>query len=881
MTNRKLCGKIGRMDTLKKKKLNLLLVALLAVCAIFAFSSAIFSADASTSVGSIAVNPKTTLEYYALNNPQDAYIGEDYSAIIQNDTSLLIYDSVNGFRESGASFSALKQVKKWGNNGLILTNQAALCTINLDSPDVLNPLPAYASIPMNANNFDLNENYLVTVYGGKGFIFKLDGTEINGVAETKPVNSVKQPITINPKNEIFYVSDAGKLCKCDASDPKNTAVQLGDFAPDMMIASTDYVYYVLSGEIFRLSVDGGESEKLTVITDQDFDLGKISSPSSISFYNDNLLIIDSTLNAIQEFKVVTFNDNGENKCGLQFTGFAIAKHQTAFNRPDTTPIDVEVYGNTSAILTDTQLFISKLDDTTYARENYKRFVFGSTELDSFDADKFALGNDTALLVNSTTKLARLLNLSDGTISEEINFDCTIFSDVCYQSGTYYALTLEFVNVSDTYNAHVYTYTEGNEFAMEKAFTFTEYCDEKSRMTVDVFGNVILSAKQNKVFRFDFDGETYHKVELDNLTTNGVVKMTTDLMGNLFIMSATNVLFYDGNSTTEYTISLTENGNSITPIAMAMNFDNDSVYFVGQNCELLFSTNQLPNCSVKSVDVPNEFVLSDTNADISNVKLYNVKTHANVYAVTQNELAFDYKGLSTHSETEEYLFVCDAEVSNGYSLAVLIGVKEGKYSVVLANEKDLILSSNAPVDTEEDSVYIATDVNAYYLPVFSLENNFVLTDGANTVRLKYGEQIKTLSTVTVFNKTFYYAEITVDENQVNAFVPFDFTTKQLSTEENRVQFTLKKVKATTVYTDATLSTTVKQLEENTVVRYYSEENGVAKIAFKDGNEWIEGYINSQDIMTQKSTALRNTLIIIAIALAICGTSTYFILKRKNK
>lgn len=881
MTKIELCDKLNGMDTLKKRKLNLLLITLLVVCSLFAFVSAgVFGARADEPVKATIVNPKSNIEYYALNNPQDAFISENYSAIIQNDTSLLIYDATNGYRESQATFSALKQVKKWGDNGLILTNQAKLCTIDLSAPDTLVPIDDFANIPMNANNFDLNANYLVTVYGGKGFIFSLKGTEIKNVSETNPVNPVKQPITINQDNYIFYVSDAGNLYRCDARDPKNTAFELGKFAPDMMIADTNFVYYILNNVIYRISVDGGESEELKVLADENFDLGKLSSPNAISFYNGNLLVIDSTLNAIQEFEVTEYDDNGTTKNGLLFTGFAIAKNKTAFNRPDTTPVDVEIYGDKVALLTDTQLFVSDFSANTYARENYNRYALGSTALNGFDADKFALGSNSALLINSTVKTAMLVNLTDGSISQEQSMDCTILSDVCYQSGTYYALQLEFITSSSTYNAHVYAFREGEEFTFNKVLSFNGFCDEKSRMTVDVFGNIFLSAKDGKIYRFDFDGEGYSEKNELNVTATNVNKMTTDLIGNLFVMTSAEILRFDGNSATSITLSLAENGNSVTPVSMAMNFDNNSVYFVGNGCEVIFSADGMQNYSIKNVSVPSSFVLSDTEADISTLKIYNVKSHANVYGVTETETLFNYKGLKPHAEGEEYLYVCDAPLSADKKLAVLIGMKDGKHFVALANESDLILSSNSPVDAETQTAFIATDVNAYYLPVFSLENAFVLTDGTNTVRLKSATEIRAEKTITLFNKKYYYAKITVDSNEIYAYVPFDFTTEQLSSEEGRENFTYKKVKATGVYSDTDLSVKIKDLAEGAEIRFYGEKNGVAKIAFKDGGAWTIGYIKGENVIEEKSNALRNTLIIVAIALAVCCTSIYFILKSKK-
>ena len=173
------------MDTNFKKKLLLLFTALLSACALFAYGlTGLFSVSAQNSVTSSFFAPNTALEYYELTNPQGVYIDNDVAAIIQNDKTLIVYDQTNGFRTSGYSgFSSLKQVKRWSDNQLVLIDYAGLILIDLNDLDATPTNLTYNSIAMSANNFDLNDRYLVTIFNEVVKVFTLEDTTITAETE--------------------------------------------------------------------------------------------------------------------------------------------------------------------------------------------------------------------------------------------------------------------------------------------------------------------------------------------------------------------------------------------------------------------------------------------------------------------------------------------------------------------------------------------------------------------------------------------------------------------------------------------------------------------------------------------------------------------------
>ena len=891
MTKRILCAKINNMDTLKKRKIYLLLIVLFAVSSFFAiFSANLFSVGASTPIEPTFVMPKAELEYYALSSPQDVYIGEDYSAIIQNNTTLTVYTEDNGFVNSTATFTSLKQVKKWGEDKLLVLDDAGLYIVDAFNVDSVTPFPTFQDKTIGANYLDVNENYLVTGFNEIINVYALNGTEIVDKTSFENANGEK-PLCITPNNVIIYVSNEGVLCSKEANNVTAEASELLEISPDKLTADSAWIYFIQNSEIKRLPIKGGTVENvetLRVIEDSNFTLGNLSSPSSISLYNGNLLITDKAINAVQEFKVVSYVDNGETKNGIQFTGFAIAKNKTAFNRPETVNQSIELCNNRLGVLTANELFFY---DTT--KDTFDRTAYSHVKLNGFNANLFALGKTSALIADGANKTIKLLDLEtlqfgDGLIIEGNN---TPITSASYQGGKFYIAKLDYNTELGKNVLDVYTYTEGETFALTKILTIQDTYhafDSSTCLTVDVFGNLFISDKDSKVYKFAFNGESYaDKTLVQNLNVTDIIKMSTDLGGNLFVLTSDSIVCHNGLEEESFPIYLTENKNSLLPNGLAMSFENKSVYVMGQNCEIIFQSISLPNLNITDVAIPDSYLLSGTETDIESLKLYSVKPNANVYSVSDNNgEIFTYTGLTEGLENYNYLYICDATISklDGFTctdLSVLISIKNGKHQPILVNKKDVVLVEDFISDATISSSYIATDVNAYYLPVITLENTFTLTRNEQVLRFAHGTKISPLKTVSLFNKDFYYASINLGSEIINTYIPVDFTTTELSTEDNRVQFTMEKAKTTDVYSSLTLTTKIDTIEEGTAIRIYSITDNVAKIDYKVGDAWFSGFISTENIQPHVSIALRNTLIIISVSLAVCITLIYFVLRKNPK
>jgi hypothetical protein len=246
------------------------------------------------------VLPKTELEYKNLSSPIDAYSDEFVTAIVEsNPTTQSVcvfynnqYTTLTGtFNSSDVlnDFTALKQVKKFGNS-LLITNQALISEITLSDEIKATEITDTSGNSIRGNYFDANDDYLAIAYSTQAFIYSYEDNAFT-MQSTLTISNVKgdAPITINDNGEIFYVSGQGYIYKTSVSNIK-TQQNLIQVSPDAMIADNDFLYYIYNNIIYRLSIteEDAQPQMLTVIENAKYDLGNLSNPVNLSFKGENL-----------------------------------------------------------------------------------------------------------------------------------------------------------------------------------------------------------------------------------------------------------------------------------------------------------------------------------------------------------------------------------------------------------------------------------------------------------------------------------------------------------------------------------------------------------------------------------------------------------------
>ncbi len=851
-------GKIKVMKAQKIFKTKIILIIfftlVLAVSALGLISVNKVKASSSAS-SSTLILPKTSLEYQNLIDPVDVYSDNQITAVLQK-SELLIYQDGTTTKIKNTDdtpVSSVKQVKRLNDSNLLMSTKGRLVTVNLNTM-AFSPLKFSTEIDESGDFFDFNTKYFVLSYGELS-IYNFNGQSVSSKLLSLPINN-GTPVAINDNNEVFYLNSNHKLCRYSIN---GKSVELNEQTlvanPSSIIANNEYVYYLLGTKVYKTSVKGGEIIELATATTESFDLGKIGTPTSIAFKGNNLLITGD--NAVQEFKITEDNK-------LAFTGFAIAKGKTAFNRISTSVKEVEREKDTVATLDGNKLsLITATEDfDSYRRENFKHISIDKLTSNSKLPDTFALGENSALLLYEKDKATSSLSIFDfksETLNSEISLPVSNkITDVVYQSGKYYALSHDNSTSSKIF------------VASQNDLTFNLYLSADKYATdfeIDVFGNAYLYGNNNVYFvkKGASSAKTLKSI-------SGITKLETDLNGNLFTLDNNSAIHcYLNGVWKEQPVQFSSNITTSKLLSFALDFDKKDVFMVYNNEELIVKTQALPNLAIDDI-APASFTVTSTNAT-QNFKAYGSIDGANVYSVTKTENG-NFKFNELVKEKTDYAFVTEI-TKNGLKLFALVGQDD----VVLINANEVVDTTPVQDNLVPQSAFITTSVSGYYFPIITAGYEYALTD-IQTVRLVKEQAIYPKHKIIFLNKEYYFAEFNVGETQYKGYVPVDYTVEILSQDFKWDNYKIEKVNKTTVYQEKELSNAIKELEKNTEIRVLSIENDIANIAFSTENGWAQGYINASSLQDEPKTAIRNILIVIAVMASVCGTTTFFLLRRKK-
>lgn len=806
-------------------------------------------ASADESVSSFYL-PETPLEYKELNSPVDVYHDDTLTAIAQKE-QLFVYKNKTYLNTSSLSFTTLKQVRRLNENTLLLIDNAILYSLNIDTK-VKTELKDTNGEPISGNYFDINDSYLVTAFGTKALFYRIKNNKFEKL--TTPDVTVKNdlPITINDNNQVFFVDSKDGICKVSLGS-SGGKIAVFDANPEKMIANTKYVYYIENSQIFAIEIATNLNTNLSFSDiDSAYTLGSpINAPIGLSFKEENLLILDAS--SVQEYKI--------QKNQLIFTGFAIASKRSAFNRVGTTAIDVEKNGDTIATLDKFKLTVFNSSENYYDRDNFDNYL--ATDLGGSMPHAFALGNNLALLIygqNTSGSSLRFLNLETRELyKSDIIFTGNIIRDACYQSGYYYVL------VSNGSTSSVYKYSERDMTKLD--LKIPSLGNGYTKISVDVFGNIYL-ANDTNIFRLS-KANSYIRSSI--LTISGTKKIINDLSGKLFVLTASGLGYVENNTLISvYKPTLTNNEFT----SFAMDFVDEKVYFIYDNEELLSSAIGLKNYAITSIAATDNYVTTSSFADINKLKIYKVGSGANVYSVTEKNKKFTFNNLI--EEPTEYVYICDINVTNGFTITALAG-QEG---VVLVNSKEIV-KKTVNMDAAPAAAYTATGVNMYFLPVITKNGEFSLSDNSSIIRLDKSTAITPEKIFTFLDREYYYATATVNGVTYSGYVPTAFTVEILAKDFTWNEFTMQSISKTKVYSDKEMTEELMTFNDGQQVKLVVIENDVAQICFSNGDGTLSfGYIPKAAIKNPQSVPIRTVIIIMALSISAFGSALYFLLRKKR-
>ncbi len=862
MTKIKLCGKMLDMKKILSNKFFNSIVTLFITLVLCMVSLCIISVTNTAKAQSNSPNaglflPITPMEYNSLNNPVDVYSDDSVTAVAQSDNTLII--SKGGkFEQTNASFSDIKLIKKFDDNTLLVADNGSIYKINLTTLEKSEMRDTEGEL-VGGQYFDINGNYLITAFSNSVYVYAINNGQLSNKVAFSASGSF--PIAITSDNTIFFVKN-GNLVSLKANGNLTTPLLIKEgVTPAKMIADNHYLYYIpqdtQSEKVCRISLSDHVKTSLTVLGDKNYDLSNLSAPSGLNFKNGNLLITDTDIDAVQEFRVV---DNS-----LEFTGFAIASGKTAYNRANVSATNISRTGDKIALLESNRISLIAISSDKYAKENYIDFF--AEDLGGIMPNALALGLDYLLLSynqGTTSSTLKTLRLSDGQLTG-INLPYTIVEDVCYQSGYFYTI------ITDNNKNNVYRVCEGGaelELVIENADI------DATRIAVDVLGNVFLSDSYGNIKSY-IKADDYQSISIESLV--GVKKMQTDLGGNLFALSSDGLYRWDGTHFNQIQLNNIESSDTVK--SFTLSFDTDDVYLLYNNKEYIALANELGNIALSQVVVPDEYITTATTTSADRLKMATVDEGANVYSVQKASDKFDYLGLI--NKTDEYVVICDIIVDQTLTLTALAE----KNGVVLVNKTQISVSE--PIVSEApDKAFVTTDVNAYYFPIINRNTDYALSDG-QVIRLKKSTRITPIHTITVKTEhngvisdaQFYLACFSDGQIERTGYIPVSFTVETLAKDFEWQELSIESIKATTLYSDEDLTQKITQLSDGNI-RLIEKTGSYAKIALKTEDGYIVGYISVTAIVDAPRIAIRNILLILVVVASICGTTTFFILRKKK-
>lgn len=794
--------------------------------------------------------PARNIECTALSTPKDAcFFNGNYAIIVDEGQTIRVF-TADGREITLTGFSSLKQIKFLDNKTLFVLHNGMVYSISIESGSREVDLSKEKTV-VGCNYFDFNDKYFITVFSETLYVYESENI-VDGKHIYYTGANGDYPIAINSDGDIFYHDTHGQKIEMRSAANLASSVEIPAVAAanTTMAANDGYLYFIGTNggdrNIYRVSlpIEGGKTPTQLTINKSEYDLGNLKTPTSISLKGDNLLITDSTLSAVQEFS--------PKEDELVFTGFAIASGKTAYNRIAANAKDIERFGQTVAVLDNNKLTIIDASDgfDTYSTDRFVNLFKDSAP------QRFALGNGTLVYVTDQKAFA-LLDHKKTDDTRWLNFVTeAAIKDVCYQSGFYYILT------ADGDNSYVYKVFESD---------FTQFGEKKKIdgltgdiMTVDVFGNMYV-ADQTNVIAYNGDTpKTYPR--------NNMQKLACDLAGVLFGVSNDGKLYYYNGGW-----QALNTPNDVKIKSFALDFDRGEIYYITPTTEFVHFATGLGNLSVADAAVPHGFLNRQANSQVGNLEFYTVLETANVYSVNYGGGNFEFASLLEHGQ--EYVFIDKVQLESLSNGTLTLYALAGQSGVVLVDEQ-LVKPSDKTIQQAPSSVFVATDVNLYHLPIITSKDIFTALSNDNAIRLSKGTQIAVSGKIDFLGISYYMATAQTAGGESFGFVPCKFTADVLTENLAANVYTIGKTYACTLYRNEQLTEELVSLEENSEIRIFSSQNDVYLVAYYDGGQFVTGYVRASDVKNDAKITIRNVLIILAVMASVCGTSTYFILRKKS-
>lgn len=797
------------------KKLYLTIIGIIAAAALL-IAPSVYVAQAE-SVNSDLVFPQDFVQLYDIESPTNVHkYGNEY--VFSNEKIIAYYDGENYHTFNLPEHSISKSLKV--GDYILFLSVSKIYALNPATGEIRNTdVETSTDLDVFGNTLITNPSNSLSFYtitdSQSSFSTTLNKTYNLGFTPNAVTLCNEETLYFENEGNIYYFNNGASIV---ASNVLN--VRDADFENDFLYVST-------SDGIFRLSKQTLELTRI-LVCDKVNELKHLNSPFGISIDGENLYIADSQLNAITCYNTV-------NGC---FSDFAITTSRSDEHRISDSPCDVVCEGSKTYIL-----------DGDYIKTyEHGTNLFSSIKLEGyFGAKIMAVSGNTVLLSSyADVKLASIKG--DGLEPITVSADFSKFMNVTAVDSLdkdFYILNNEIVQ--SVQKAVVYK-LDTETYTLEKT---AEIVGRGENMTVDLFGEIYVNVYNG----VNYDLHRINKHNEDEIFYNSnhsFLSLYCDYDGNVFYLNGEGdvVTVKQNKETCVYSIEKSQNVNqSLLPLKMDFSWEDDTCYVLYKNLVLSVSGESLKVSTPKKITVPDAFEITlNLNPQFLTVERGSKLIEISLEQIPSSEY-FTYKNVLTQTDDSAYVSLYS---NDRYAIVA----NEDIVAIVRAED---VSAYNAYVNEAASFKYFVSDSNVYALPL--------IQGYAKTGQLPSNARVEVKKTY-MFNGRSY----ALCENQsVVGFVATSMLKEGIAGELNPHTYTVLKLKSNAdYYVDSNLLEKVGELYSGNYVCVVESLNGISKI-YIDGEYY---YIDSKCIEYNSATAIRNTVVIGCMFVALFITTAYF-------
>ena len=638
-------------------------------------------------------------------------------------------------------------------------------------------------------------------------------------------------------NEFYYFRD-NVLYKYN-ENAVHQQVVLDDYTIKYMVEYNGILYFTTTKGVFEYNLKTEASKARCIISANvnKYELGTLNSPKGLYIYGNSIYVADANTHSVSEFSLLTH----------EYTGNSYSVYDNAPNRVSKNAKQIYREGDKLYVLEQNN-GITQISDIN-GTPVYKKYTFDYDG--EYKSKCFAVYNGLALVTDG--KDLMLFDFEKNTFLP-INLDGNTgnITSLTVCDGKFYMLKTEFENL--TPSAAIYVIDETNLTA-EK--TQMPQIDGTSKIfTADVFGKFYVIVDDTL---YTVDSVNPQKpYEILYSIGDEILSVQTDFKGNVYALTANGMLEVDKISKTiTYSDYLPKRANIKS---FSLVYNSSDLYFLCDGFILKSSKDSIITSTPANITIPEElnFNLNKT------IKTVNIIEDRKLFKVSlpdiENKGYFNYLPEKTGytksaDQTAQYIVLC--EVEGDYYL-----VTNGNYYIV--RKSDVTDVTGTYTDSKIKKGYLSSAVYFYTYPVFA--DNYRTTRHAKHLEIFIESQF-------TYNGDKFYLVHTA--NGDTGYIPTSFLLEELAIEIPTVK----------IYTAYTINKNTKVYDENgnvidnirkrCKIDVLEKTDGMAYISYGNGKT---GYIECDNIVLKGKNALRNTIVIILLAMSLTFSAIYLEVKQ---